>query len=146
MGEWVKPRTFRLSDDAMRKVHEIEDAFSPVAENATDALRIMIDLFHSKLFGGGIVERVAGALQCLHRNTSYDRAPLAAAPEGKAPILGAQPGPVREVSLAGDSRRVSNGPMEFRRVQRRAKVESATSLYAYRPTSFRGIRLLQVGA
>jgi hypothetical protein len=77
MGEWVKTRTFRLTDETMRQMQEIQDAFAPFFGNATDTLRGVVSMFHSLLFGRGILERVAGVLQGLQRNTSCSGAPVA---------------------------------------------------------------------
>jgi hypothetical protein len=134
MGESPKPRTFRLTDETIRKLDQMQIAFAPMPRNRTDMLNIVIDLFHSIIFGEGILERLSGVLQGLHRSALQYEFPR----EGK-------PGPARIAEVGSpDSRRSGVLGTTHRRTGR-ATVVLGSKIYPFCASFRLGFKSAQQG-
>jgi len=72
MGEANKPKTFRLSDETIRQLAELQGVLGPMSVNPTDTLRIVIALAHADVCEGQKVQPLWSALQGLQSKTLYD--------------------------------------------------------------------------
>ena len=85
MGKELQPKTFKLNEDHVRKLAEIEDAFAPFTDGKSATVRFLIDTMHVLLFTKDTLQVIVEGLQGLLRTTSYYQAefgiPTPAAPD-----------------------------------------------------------------
>ena len=85
MGKELQPKTFKLNEDHVRKLSEIEDAFAPFTDGKSATVRFLVDMMHALIFTKGTLQAVVESLQCLLRTSSYYQAefgiPTPAAPD-----------------------------------------------------------------
>ncbi len=73
MGESAKARSFRLSDETMRQIEDLQKALEPMAANPTDTLRIAIFLLHAEIVQGQTVRPIWEGLQRLQSVNLCDK-------------------------------------------------------------------------
>lgn len=115
MGVETKPTSFRLPDEALRQLDELQHAFSPAAKNRADCLTLLVALAHSAVIVRG---RIATAIERMQRLLSSEfvaqteiEFPAAAPIEGRAKPLGRAAsrgsGASRRLEVNGLTRRVA---------------------------------------
>jgi hypothetical protein len=87
IGVGIEMRTvsLKLSEETMKQVDELRDAFHPFTENRSQVFRAIVDIMHSLVFTKGTLKSIVERLQGMIRNTSYFQTefdfPAHAAPE-----------------------------------------------------------------
>ena len=85
MGVEMRTVSLKLSEETMKQVDELRDAFHPFTENRSQVFRVIVDIMHSLVFTKGTLKTIVERLQGMLRNTSYFQTefefPAHAAPE-----------------------------------------------------------------
>ena len=87
VGVGIEMRTvsLKLSEETMKQVDELRDAFHPFTENRSQVFRVIVDIMHSLVFTKGTLKSIVERLQGMLRSTSYFQTefefPAHAAPE-----------------------------------------------------------------
>lgn len=71
MGIEMRSVSLKLSEETMKQVDELRDAFHPFTENRSQVFRVMIEIMHSLVFTKGTLKSIVERLQGMLRNTSY---------------------------------------------------------------------------
>jgi hypothetical protein len=69
MGETKQHLTFRFSEDTLKQLAELQDAFWPFAEDRASTLRIIVQLVYALLFTPATLRDLLAVLQRLHCST-----------------------------------------------------------------------------
>jgi len=87
VGVGIEMRTvsLKLSEQTMKQVDELRDAFHPFTENRSQVFRVVVEIMHSLVFTKGTLKSIVERLQGMLRNSSYFQTefefPAHAAPE-----------------------------------------------------------------
>jgi len=104
MGVEMKTVSLKLSEQTMKQVDELRDAFWPFTENRSQVFRVLVEIVHSLVFTKGTLKAIVERLQGMLRNTSYFQLefefPPSSAAEADAGLSGLGPRRPRVVSIS----------------------------------------------
>jgi hypothetical protein len=72
MGEEKKATSFRLSEETLRQIDHIKQAFHPFCEDRSSTLRLIVNIMYAIIFTPTTLRDVVDVLQRVHRTTSND--------------------------------------------------------------------------
>jgi hypothetical protein len=107
VGIEMRTVSLKLSEQTMRQVDDLQNAFAPFTENRSQVFRVVVEIMHSLVFTKGTLKAFVDRLQGMLRNNSYFQMefdfPSLAAPGTDA---GLSAGEARQPRIISISRRL----------------------------------------